>query len=250
MGTYCHDIAQNAGKLHPMANRSQNRVNSSNRASVIIAGLVAFTGILTLSWQVYKDINKFAEIDKPNTIPTIQPQNSGSPKVEPNDKGNHQKSDLQAIKPASPEVKNEEKIEELPTISVKGIPPVVEKGINFELYNCKSVKGARRPFTCNFLVTNQNNSKKKVAIRTYESYAGRSLIIDGNGNVINASYAKLGDIASERAAETYLFPGAPIKLTVDFDAVPVNKLSRIVLICYLSGGGGGGFDVIFPIPQS
>jgi len=124
-------------------------------------------------------------------------------------------------------------------------PAVKEKEIIFKLLGCDLIAGASSPLVCNVLIENVQNTERKIAIYANVSRRSFSRVVDNNGNEILASSAQLGSSSSERAAETYLTPGVPVRASISFEATPEGGVRLIDLGCYLYGPGGGSFDVEF-----
>lgn len=135
-------------------------------------------------------------------------------------------------------------------VAAEKVPVEEDKGFVFQLLGCNVLQESSDQLRCSFYVTNINNSRKKLAIRTYDSYAGNTLFVDKGGQQVTASYAKLGSSTSKRSAETFLFPKTKVRLDIVFNGAPPKGtgLEMVSLAAYAFGKNGGSFDVLFRMP--
>ncbi|TYQ23758.1 hypothetical protein PseudUWO311_21395 [Pseudanabaena sp. UWO311] len=129
------------------------------------------------------------------------------------------------------------------------IPPVVEKGFAFEMLGCNVLQEFSRKLRCSFYVKNLQSSRRKLAIRTYDSYRGNTIFLDKDGQQVTASSATLGSSTSLRSAEAYLYPDTIVRLDIIFNGAPKQGtgLQLVELNLYAYGNGGGSFVVPFRI---
>lgn len=125
------------------------------------------------------------------------------------------------------------------------MPLAEESGFRFELAGCGSSANSSKPYTCNFLIENTHSSEKKLALYARSSGPWISKIVDNQGHEINAVSVSIGSNTSDRAAETTLIPGAPIRASVSFATIPDRGLRLIDLDCFQYGPGGHSFSVQF-----
>lgn len=129
------------------------------------------------------------------------------------------------------------------------MPLAAESGFRFELASCDAIPNSSEPYTCNFLIENTHTSEKTLALYAQSSGRWVSKIIDNQGHEINAVSASLGSNTSERAAETTLTPGAPIRASVSFETIPDGGVRLIDLDFFQYGPGGHSFSVQFTQDQ-
>lgn len=175
------------------------------------------------------NIEQPTQLDRAEPLEPSQTE-SNLPKSQPNPS--------QTSKPAP--VRNTQ-IESYPVGPVTSVLSV--KGFTFQLLDCEIVTGASAPFTCNFLIKNDQDDRRQLGIYASPSTFWRSRVVDSQGNEILGILATFGEAMDEREAKAYLSSGVPLKASISFGDIPEGKITLIDLGAYLYGGGGGSFNV-------
>jgi hypothetical protein len=100
------------------------------------------------------------------------------------------------------------------------VPSVVEKGFAFEMLGCNVLQESSKKLRCSFYMKNLQSSRRKLAIRTYDSYRGNTIFLDKGGRQVAASSATFGSSTSERSAAADLYPDTIVRLDVIFNDAP------------------------------